>query len=356
MTRSTAESSPPECVDVLILTALELEYAEVLQVHTGAWEGSQWERRKSPTGFNVAFRTFKATNGAPLHVAVTRALEMGGAAAAHAAAAALVTAYRPSCLAMCGVCIGQRGKVRLGDVIIADQLWSYDTGKLKVTYNLSTHWKQEAMNFQPPAGSPWLSARPPDGLPAPEPFRVHLAPIGTGNLGVKDSEISNQLSESMRRVLGLEMEGTAIGDAFHPHVVPYMLVMKGVMGFVGSDTSDHFKFKSFAARASAECLIAFLRENPPHLYRAGSRGESGDEDHIALEAGEPAARYGPSEGTSHKSREQGTSPPPPALRRKGGLLVYDGDLASGESWPSIRELRETRVEELAKQSEPGGES
>jgi nucleoside phosphorylase/tetratricopeptide (TPR) repeat protein len=346
MAPSTAESTTPERVNVLIVTAVKLEYDEVLKVHTGAWEGSQWEERPGPTGFTVAFRTFKAANGAPLRVAVTRTLEVGGVAAA-SAAAPLVTAYRPSCLAMCGVCAGRRGKVQLGDVIIADRLWSYDTGKLTVeevdgqrveriqgdtiTYNLDPQWKQRAESFQPPADSSWLSARPlpygpqmdwvleqillggdprlhperntrcPDwkevltklwkkkwlqestlsltlegrahierlrllhleGLPAPEPFRAHLAPIGTGNMVVEDPEIFNRLSESMRKVLGLEMEGAAIGAVSHQHDVPYMLVMKGVMDFADSEKSDHFK--PFAARASAECLLAFLRENlfPP---------------------------------------------------------------------------------------------
>jgi hypothetical protein len=175
MAPSTAESTTPERVDVLIVTAVKLEYDAVLQVHTGAWEGSQWEKRLGPTGFTVAFRTFKAANGAPLRVAVTRTLEMGGVAAANAAAP-LVTAYRPSCLAMCGVCVGRRGKVQLGDVIIADRLWFYDTGKLTVeevhgqrveriqgdmlTYNLDPQWKQRAESFQPPADIHWLSDRP----------------------------------------------------------------------------------------------------------------------------------------------------------------------------------------------------
>jgi hypothetical protein len=41
--------------------------------------------------------------------------------------------------------------------------------------------------------------------------------------------------------------------------------MKGVMDFADAEKDDHFK--TFAARASAECLLAFLRENLPHRKR-----------------------------------------------------------------------------------------
>jgi len=50
-----------------------------------------------------------------------------------------------------------------------------------------------------------------------------------------------------------------------------MLVIKGVTDFADQDKDDHFK--SFAARASAECLLAFVRAHlPPESLREGPRG------------------------------------------------------------------------------------
>lgn len=114
-------------VDVLIVTAVKEEYDAVLAVHTGARAGSAWEERPGPTGLAVAFRTFITEDGGELRIAATRALEMGGVAAANAAVP-LVTEYQPRCIAMCGVCAGRKGEVQLGDVIVADRLWTYDTG------------------------------------------------------------------------------------------------------------------------------------------------------------------------------------------------------------------------------------
>ena len=61
---------------------------------------------------------------------------------------------------MCGICAGRRGKVFLGDVIVADRVFSYETGKHVsggdgqdaffhdiTTYNLEATWKMDAAYF-----------------------------------------------------------------------------------------------------------------------------------------------------------------------------------------------------------------
>lgn len=96
-----------------------------------------------------------------------------------------------------------------------------------------------------------------DGIPAPAPFRVHVAPIATGAEVTEDAGIFPRLAKSMRKVLGVEMEASAIGAIGEIHDIP-ALVAKGV-----SDFGDEFKddrYRRFAARASAECLLSVLRD------------------------------------------------------------------------------------------------
>lgn len=92
------------------------------------------------------------------------------------------------------------------------------------------------------------------------PFKVHVAPMGSGNQVIEDEEVWDFISESMRKTLGLEMEAAAIGAVAHAQRDKKLdaVVMKGVMDFANQGRDDHFK--EFAARASAECLLAFLRE------------------------------------------------------------------------------------------------
>jgi hypothetical protein len=63
--------------DVVILTAITLEYQAALKVEAGAWEGSRWEEEKGPNGLPVSFRTFRGQGGRPLRVAVAQAGDMG---------------------------------------------------------------------------------------------------------------------------------------------------------------------------------------------------------------------------------------------------------------------------------------
>jgi nucleoside phosphorylase len=102
----------------------------------------------------------------------------------------------------------------------------------------------------------------PDLSPAGEvlPFKVHVAPMGSGNQVIEDKAIWDSIAESVRKTLGVEMEAAAIGAVAHSQRDKKLeaVVMKGVMDFANQGRDDNFK--KFAAQASAECLIAFLRE------------------------------------------------------------------------------------------------
>lgn len=106
------------------------------------------------------------------------------------------------------------------------------------------------------------------------PFRVHVAPMGSGNKVVEDEKYWSFVSDFMRKSLGLEMEAVAIGAISHAqrHYHLDALVMKSVMDFANHGRDDHFK--EFAARAAAECLIAFLRERM--VERAGKTSHGQD--------------------------------------------------------------------------------
>lgn len=329
-------------VDVLIVTAVIDEWNAVLAVDAGAKPDSAWETRVASTKLEIAFREFATAKGV-LTVAVTQALDMGGVEAVMAAAP-LLAEYDVRCLAMCGVCAGRRGSVELGDVIIADRIWDYDTGKIEVETrdgqrvehaqaDMKMHliqppgWKQAAERFQIDRAAAWVAHRPrsheaqgdwilervhrdhdpttdPDratccadfdralerlwakellvrgtltltdsgrehietlllrnlgNLPEQKPFQTRVGPIASGSKVVEDPDIFARLALSVRKVLGVEMEAAAIGALARDRQLPCSIVMKAVMDHADADKSDNFK--SFAARASAECLIAFLRQH-----------------------------------------------------------------------------------------------
>jgi nucleoside phosphorylase len=343
--------------DVVILTAIELEYAAVKQVEAGAAPGSSWVEDKH-NGLPVALREFVTSKGDRLRIAVGRAPDMGKGSAV-ATLQPLVDALRPSCIAMCGVCAGRPGKTGLGDVIVGERLYDYDAGKWTDvgfhadprTYSLPAPWKIAAEQFDPKArfgGEGWWKKRPvpyewqelwalfqlhegvkdptllreckkrcplwstvienlwasgdlkhktlsltkqgqqraggvvirypvfPNMSPSGKfmPFRMHVAPIGSGSAVREDASVWGFLTPHMRKTLGLEMEASALAEivrAREHHDPIKAVVMKGVMDFANHGRDDHFK--DWAARASAECLIAFLREQLAGISRSGERRE-----------------------------------------------------------------------------------
>ncbi|WP_206003191.1 phosphorylase family protein [Paraburkholderia polaris] len=101
-----------------------------------------------------------------------------------------------------------------------------------------------------------LRLRHPTQSPAARGYAVHVAPMATGAAVQEDPEVFDRIAPAMRKVLGLDMEASAIGALARSLAVPF-IVVKGV-----SDCGDPLKddrYRQFAARASAECFLDFLR-------------------------------------------------------------------------------------------------
>ncbi|XXX81942.1 pentapeptide repeat-containing protein [Sorangium sp. So ce134] len=146
-------------VDALIVTALQDELEAVLALGEGGRDG--WREARDPAGFPYYVRELPNDRGKPLRVAAAWSGRMGESAAA-ARAQGLIDELDPGCLAMCGICAGRRGEVSLGDVIVADRVYSYDEGKRVAapawggdgaffhdleTYNLERTWNMDAALF-----------------------------------------------------------------------------------------------------------------------------------------------------------------------------------------------------------------
>tara|TARA_B100000378_G_scaffold248531_1_gene221310 strand:+ start:1353 stop:2795 length:1443 start_codon:yes stop_codon:yes gene_type:complete len=98
-----------------------------------------------------------------------------------------------------------------------------------------------------------LDVDPPKYLP----FAIKAGPIASGNIVVKDGVTWDMLKRTgVRTVLGLEMEAATIGEVAKQCGIREWIVIKGVMDHADPNKAD--RFKSFAARASAEALRNFL--------------------------------------------------------------------------------------------------
>jgi nucleoside phosphorylase len=227
-------------VDVLVVVALQSELAAVREVPGGVTPS--WTLHEDADAFPYWIQSFDGAGGGVLRFAVARAPFMAEAASG-ATAARLVSELRPRCLAMAGVCAGDRGVTELGDVVVAERVYQYQYGKRRgaklshdlTTYNLDPRWKIAAEDW-PPAwaadlspglGRPvslacqerWARARLLDGTPAPAtpPERAIFCPRWddvVARLRARGEIASRNVALTKRGRLRAERErGRAIEDA-----------------------------------------------------------------------------------------------------------------------------------------------
>lgn len=136
-------------VEVLIVTSLKEELDAVLsQVDD---EGGEWGMLQDRSGAPYYVRNLTGREGQPIRVA-TAWLGGSGATAATMRSRQLVDELDPAWLMMCGICAGRRGRVSLGDVIVADRVYEFDvtekqSGELIPRYNQATYILDTALKM-----------------------------------------------------------------------------------------------------------------------------------------------------------------------------------------------------------------
>ena len=117
-------------VDVLVITGLPDE-RDIFVSCTG---DNKWEEIRDSSDLPFHKQTITNEEGQSLTIAVASASRMGETATA-GKAGGLIGELQPKCLAMVGICAGRKGKVNLGDVIVAERVFNFDYGKLKRFYD-----------------------------------------------------------------------------------------------------------------------------------------------------------------------------------------------------------------------------
>jgi WD40 repeat protein/nucleoside phosphorylase len=153
--RAPSPAAAAARTDVVVLTALQDELTALLELGEGGRDG--WEEKRDLSGFRYFRHTFPRKGGGVLTVAAAWIGAMGVDVDTALRGQKLVEELDPGCLAMCGICSGWRKKVALGDIVVADKLYTYDHGKLIAgdspesgfyhdiaTYSLDRVWAMDA--------------------------------------------------------------------------------------------------------------------------------------------------------------------------------------------------------------------
>lgn len=251
--------------DVAIITALNEELDAILRLPLG-W--SQFKPEGDGTRYHEA--TIETAKGKMRIVAAT-ASRMGMAATA-ALASKMIDLYRPSYLVMAGVTGGVRGRVRLGDILVADPSYDWGSGKYEIIDGKQEFAPNPDQLRLDPDLRPELVKASKDtamldvirsSFPGTKPdyqLECHVEAVGSGAAVLSDAAIVDDLKSHNRKLHGVEMEiyGLMMAAEICAKPRPLAFSVKAVSDFADPTKSDDVR--PYALHASANFILKFLTE------------------------------------------------------------------------------------------------
>jgi nucleoside phosphorylase/CheY-like chemotaxis protein len=260
--------------DVAIVCALATpELSRVLEL---PWN---WlpEPSMLPDATFVHRGSFKDATGRTVSVAAAHAPRMGMVSSA-LLTASLIESLRPRMIVMAGICAGLRGKVGLGDVLLADPSWDFQSGKRVMEDNVSDfvarahqlpvsmkvrkllqemgRQKADAAAIAAEYGGDPLSIEP----------KIMAGPVACGSSVLADGEVIEEIKRWQHgEVVGVEMEiyGVYAAAAAAAEPQPIAFAVKGVCDFADPDKADGAQ--DFAAYMSANVVRLMLERHASFL-------------------------------------------------------------------------------------------
>jgi nucleoside phosphorylase len=245
--------------DLAIITAMARP--ELLEVLNIPWS---WRQEPNVEDNLIYYRGAFEKGGHVRSVVATAAPRMG-LVASTALAMKVIARHRPKYLVLAGIAAGVKGRVSLGDVLIADQTWDWGSGKRTLVRGrprfapephalVPDNWAMVCIhNGLDDERFSEIVRRcgPLNDLISP---KYHVGPIVSGSAVVADQGLVQQFVDKHRKLIGIEMEGYGVFGAVHYSggSRPKALIVKGVSDYAGSDKDDSFHV--YASKISAETI------------------------------------------------------------------------------------------------------
>lgn len=262
--------------DIAIITALSDELDGLLH-HPLGWS----ERRIDGDGTIYHEGLIEADNGCFRVISAT-AGRMGMAAAA-ALSSKIIDLYRPQYIAMSGISGGIRGRVQLGDVLIADPSWDWGSGKYEVVDGQPRFAASpDQLRLSPDIRPLLVSASKNQqllsslrnsfsGLAPAHPLNGHVEAVASGASVLGDESVVESIKAQNRKLHGVEMEiyGLMMAAESCSRPRPIAFSAKAVSDF--ADTTKDDDHRSYAIHVSSGFVIEFVRR-----YLIGRSHQSGN--------------------------------------------------------------------------------
>ena len=262
------DMSQDNVADVVIVTALEKERDAVLRYLDSPEQVTSKNRtvhkaylqhENSETGYQVVVLCFGGMGNVQSAIAVTQAIDI----------------WNPAAIVLTGIMGGVEDSERsLGDLIVAEQIVGYESGKVKDTGTETRFQVQQptygmlekARNFPP---EKWVCDRRtipwPDGQSGRVSPQVHFGVVASGEKVIADTITVPKLQSSWEKLIGVEMEGFGTALAvYQADSAPAMFMVKGICDWANPNKNDAWEnaWQAYAADVAAAYVVNFLKSKP----------------------------------------------------------------------------------------------
>lgn len=253
--------------DVLIIVALDEEAAHILNDKRFSWSRANY---LGIDDINLRISTLNIA-GYERKLGLIILPRMGLVSSAITTSRA-VNQLKPRYVMMPGICAGIEGAVNIGDIIVANPSWEWQTGKWNGNcfaiepYQISVDQKmigkfEELIetNILDKLWGATLNIRPTKS-PA-----CHIGPMVSGSSVISNAQKVNELKTQHRKLIGIEMEIFGVYAACaQSSVPPDFIGFKAVCDFGNESKGDNFHpfCSEISAKLCAE-FVEFLLCNTP---------------------------------------------------------------------------------------------
>lgn len=198
-------------IDICVQTALR---KPELQAVLDTWPAT-WDPEKFLTKGVLVREGKLEVHGKTLRLACAHASQMGLLANAHLSSA-LLTEYRPRVIAMSGICGGVADGIALGDVVVAEKSWDWQSGKWTPGGELSSAIDQKdgsndlvalarGVDTELTQMHHEYAGEKPSNIP-----RLFVSPMVSGSAVVENADIHKLFKNQHRKVGAVDMECYAL--------------------------------------------------------------------------------------------------------------------------------------------------
>src|ERR1043165_1126740 len=251
--------------DIGIICALEKpELKEILELPCN------WRRLEFENDPNVYHEGSISTLNGNSHRIIACSINKMGMQATASVSSMIITKFKVSYLFMTGICAGvKEGDLEFGDIVIAENLTDYGSGKMTENSSGEFIFKPEPHQFPTDQN---LIAKINNfirdnkelvtiqtsykGVQGKTVLQAKIGPVASGSYVVASKNLVETIAEPNRKLLALDMEGYGIYLACHYFSQAKALFIKSVCDF--GDIQKNDTYQQYAAFTSARFLYSFL--------------------------------------------------------------------------------------------------